>query len=351
MKTTIIVPTYNEAENIPELVWRIRASMDGVRILVVDDSPGDETAVAAWRAGCAVVKRLRNRGLSRAVIEGIEIEKDAEFIIVMDADLQHPPEVLPEIIENLKKADFVIPSRYIKNGGCREWGLKRRIISRVSNLLAAPLVKFKVKDLSSGFFGFERSKVDTKVLQAEGFKIMLELLIKGNWQRITEIPYTFEPRLKGKSKLDSSKITAYLRQLASLYFYKFRWIKFGLVGLVGSAVQFPILYGLTEVANMPYLASATVATVFAATSNYTLNNLWTFGDRQKDHNLVKGLCKYLAMAGLTYPAYIGLLYMLTDFAGMWYMMSSALSIIIMFVVNYTVSKRWIWNKAEEQQPA
>lgn len=354
MKVTVIVPTYNEAENIPELVRRIRASLDGVRILVMDDSPDDETAVAAWKAGCAVVKRLRNRGLSRAVIEGIENEKDAEFVVVMDADLQHPPEMLPKVIEELKRSDFVIPSRYIKDGGCREWGLKRKVISRTSNLLAAPLCWFKVHDLSSGFFAFERSKVDIKRLQGKGFKIMLELLVKGNWRKVTEIPYVFEPRLKGESKLDSSKVVAYLRQLANLYMYKVMHtsiLNFMLVGGIGFVINMLTYWGLTTLFESKvtflgqqfYLPPFLISSLLAIISNYELNRIWTFREWQIQSF---SRLRYFIMAGATLLVDMCLLALMVEYANIQPMLAATIAILVVFVLRYTVAKNWIWNKVE-----
>jgi len=350
VNSTIIIPTYDEAENIPELVRRIRASVDSVKILVMDDSPDCKTADAAWQAGCGVIRRTRNKGLAQSVIEGIGYEKGTDYIIVMDGDCQHPPETLPRIINALDKHDFVVASRYIRGGGCKDWGLGRKVISKVANWLAMPLMKFEVKDLMSGFVGFRTAGLpDLDEIKPKGFKIVTEILVRGDWHSIVEVPYIFEARKRGKSKLNSKQITAYMKQLVQLYLYKFRWIKFGIVGLTGSAVQFPVLYCLTEFAHVPYLASATVSTFFAATSNYLLNHIWTFDDRQKEHNLFRGWVKYLMMAGVTFPAYLGLLALLTEVVGLWYMLSMAITIVIMFVINYKVSGVWIWTKQKIEQ--
>lgn len=347
---TIIVPTYNEAENIPYLVDRIRKSLDGTvkyDILIMDDSVSDETVKVSRLHGCKTVHRTSNKGLSPAVVEGIDIAtlQGAEYIIVMDADLQHPPEVLPRLLEALKEHDFVIPSRYIKGGGCVEWDMDRKFISRVANLAAMPLVMFRVRDLASGFFGFRTSALKTtENLTAQGFKIMLELLVKNNWSSIKEIPYMFESRTRGESKLDRAKIFAYLKQLVNLYLHKFRWLRFGLVGLVGTSIGYPILYSLTEFAGLHYLVSAVCSILVASTSNYFLNNRWTFREKRRSGFLghVKGWLNYQVLSSIGDGAYLGLMAFLTEVGGMWYMFSAVVSLAVIFVFKFVFANKVIW---------
>jgi len=215
---TIIVPTYNEAENIGELIARLKAVCT-CSILVVDDSRDKgATANAAYKAGSQVMQRTNKRGLSSAVIDGLRLlGDDLDKVVVMDADLQHPPEMVPKLFEALDAYDFVVASRYIKGGGCKEWDFDRKVISRVANLLARPLAP-KVHDLVSGFFGFRRRGLpDLNLVNDSGFKIMLELLVRGNWKNVVEIPFAFQPRLRGDTKMKSTQVKEYALQLVKLY--------------------------------------------------------------------------------------------------------------------------------------
>jgi len=339
----IIIPTYNEADNIPELVSRIRASMNGTRILVVDDSPNELTRETALDNGCIVNYTPKiKRGLSKAVLDGIKTAKEVEGcdrVIIMDADLQHPPEVLPSIHQALEDNDFVIASRYIKDGGIANWSWKRKLISRCANLLASPLTLFKVKDSMSGFAGFRLAGVP-EVVKPRGYKIVTELMVRGNWQSIKEVPYVFGDRKQGESKLSQSHITAYLRQLLDLYLYKFRFIKFSLVGLSGILVNLAFLFLLTEVVGFSYIWSAIFASVISITNNYTWNYLWTF--RDKKTGLIQGWFQYLIMAGIASWLYLLLLILLTETLGIWYMLSATIAILVTFVLRYFVASRYIW---------
>ncbi|GAH81611.1 unnamed protein product, partial [marine sediment metagenome] len=228
---------------------------------------------------------------------------------------------------------FVIASRYTSGGGCEEWDLDRKVISRVANLAARPLAP-KVKDLVSGFFGLRRVGLpQLNKLNGRGFKIMLELLVKGDWESVVEIPYTFSIRTKGQTKMRLKQVRDYLLQLAQLYLYKYRILRFGLIGLIGSVIYFPILYSLTEFAGLPYLGSAVVGIVCASTNNYFLNHYWTFsGQRDAAHNHFLGWGKYQLMSGITDGMYLGLMALLTELGGMWYMVSAVLSLVVIFAV-------------------
>lgn len=220
MTTTIITPTLNESENLPELVRRIRASVDSTtNILIVDDSSDNKTTHIAHQLGCEVIHPAGG-SLSKAVVTGIRAT-NSEKTVVMDADCQHPPEYLSALMTALETHDFVVMSRYVSGGGCKEWDFDRKVISRIANLLARPLCP-KVHDLVSGFFGFHRKGLpDLSTVNTRGYKCMLEFLVRGTWVSVAEVPFTFAPRTKGESKLSRGKITDYVLQLAALYLYKF----------------------------------------------------------------------------------------------------------------------------------
>jgi len=280
MDSTIIIPTYNEAENLPELAKRIRAVCNA-EILVVDDNSPDGTAKIAEELGCKVLNRKgRQKGLSASVIEALHTV-GTDKIIVMDADLQHPPEALPRIIDELDKADFVVASRYIKGGSCKEWDLDRKVLSRVANLLAYPIAG--VKDAVSGFFGLRRVGLpDLSIASTRGFKIMLELLVKGKWNRVAEIPYTFDVRTKGSSKLSVDKITDYALQLAGLYLFRLkRFLKFSTSAIIGSIVVFALTPVLVELFRIHYMLALLGTSLISILIKYYLNDRWTWQAHNK----------------------------------------------------------------------
>ena len=347
--TTIILPTYEEAGNLPELVKRIRASVDGnVCILVTDDGSLNGTAKVALDLGCAVLNRNgRQRGLSAAVIDALKLV-GTEKMVVMDADLQHPPELLPAIIAKLDEADMVIASREVEGGSYGDWSLKRRLVSFVAKLLVKPLLP-KISDPMTGFFGIRLGALpdDLQALSPRGFKIMLELLVKGKAKVIAEVPLNLGKRHSGKSKLGGRVMKDYLLQLVELYLYKFRWLRFGLVGLSGTLVFFPVLYGLTELAGLFYIASAAIAIVLASTNNYFWNNLWTFRDKArrglKGH--IVGWTNYQVLSAVGDGLYLGLLAFFTEIVGLWYMLSAALSLILVFIFKFVWADKVIWRRA------
>lgn len=345
---SVIVPTYGERDNIKPLVERIAQALSGreYEVIVVDDSSPDGTAEAARGLGEAypveVIVRTGKRGLSPAVLEGFRHARGS-ILAVMDGDLQHPPELLPEMLSRLDEADFVVASRRCKGGSFGGWGLKRALISLAANLLAMPLVP-KVGDATAGYFCLRREALpdDLGVVSTRGFKVMLELLVKGRAGRIEQVPLVFGKRNAGESKLGGRVIWDYLLQLVGLYLWKFRWMRFGLVGLSGIGVHFPVLYLLTE-AGLFYEASAAIAVLMASTNNYFLNNLWTFGERRRrGRGHLAGWMEYQALSAVGDGLYLGLLALFTEIAGLWYMLSAALGMTVVFILKFTFADRVIW---------
>jgi len=222
---SLIVPTYNEAENISELLERVERSLKGrsFEIIIVDDNSEDGTADIAEKLNAKygninVLRRSGRLGLGSAVADGIRVAR-GDFLAVMDADLQHPPELLPRMLEEAEKGfDIVIASRYVKGGGVEEWSSLRRIISAGAIFLAHILLpKTKnIKDPISGFFLVRRSAVDGVILSHAGYKILLEILAKGMYDRVAEVSYTFKPRKRGKSKLSLKEMINYASLLLKL---------------------------------------------------------------------------------------------------------------------------------------
>jgi dolichol-phosphate mannosyltransferase len=227
VKLGLVIPTLNEAGNIPILVRRLHSALADVpvnyEILVVDDDSQDGTAEAA-RKEAELDPRVRTfvrkgaRGLAGAVIHGW-MHTDADLLGVIDADLQHPPEVLPSLIEPLLHgADIAIASRYVNGNGVSEWNKARLMISRAGTLATTLLQRkdVRIKDPLSGFFVVRRECIEGIELQPEGFKILLEILVKGRIRKALEVPFRFGNRHSGKSKASFKVALQYFSLLGKL---------------------------------------------------------------------------------------------------------------------------------------
>ncbi len=291
-RLSIIVPTYCEAENLPELTRRIAAVLKdepySFEIIIVDDNSPDDTASIcrdlAKEFPLRLLIRTNDRGLSSAVIAGMQ-HAQGELLICMDADLSHPPESIPELVAALEnpRTDFVIGSRYVGGGSTEEgWGLFRWVNSKVATLLARPLT-FTI-DPMAGFFGLPRETFfSARELNPIGYKIGLELLVKCGCQHVAEVPIRFANRLHGNSKLSLREQVNYLRHLRRLYRFRFyalaRCLEFLFVGLSGAFVDLGVLSGM--LAGAAFEISRPVAIFAAMTWNFVLNRTFTFADARE----------------------------------------------------------------------
>ena len=220
---SIVVPTYNERDRLADLVKEIFAAyaaegLDGELVIVDDNSPDGTGAVAdelAMRHRITVLHRRGKLGLGTAVIEGFTAAT-APIVGVIDADLSHPPALLPRMLAVMQSAsaDFVIGSRYIPGGGTRNWGLARLMMSRVACLMARGLTP--IRDATSGFFLIRRDLARDVQISSGGFKICLELLVRGRPRSVVEVPYVFVGRTAGESKMNLKEALGYLEQLREL---------------------------------------------------------------------------------------------------------------------------------------
>ncbi len=230
-KISIITPTYNESKNIEKLVYLIHKALQDkdYELIIVDDNSPDGTGSIAeslsQKFNIKVLHREGKRGLSSAVIEGFK-EAEGNLFCVIDADLSHPPEKIIELWSHLeiKNADMVIGSRLIKGGGTEDWPTGRKFTSYIGALLASPLTK--IKDPMSGFFIFKKGIIQKSNLIPRGYKILLEILVKGKYEKVIEYPFIFRNRTAGSSKLDLKTNIEFLRQLLHLYLYKLKYREF-----------------------------------------------------------------------------------------------------------------------------
>jgi dolichol-phosphate mannosyltransferase len=350
---SLIIPTYNEKDNITPLVERIHRALSGYNyeIVLVDDGSRDGTIEAAEslasRYPVKVIVRRGEKGLATAVVHGLKYATGG-IIGVMDADLQHPPEVIPALIKALEDgADMVVASRYIPGGGCPNWGLSRKIVSRVASMIShlnLPESR-QVKDPLSGFFMFRRDNVAVDRLKPIGYKISLEVMLRGNFRRIVEVPFIFEERSAGKSKLRPQQQIDYLKHITSLMARTGeikRLLKFLAVGLSGIIVNQGLLWLLTEFAGLRYYFSAIFSIEASIITNFIINDFFTFADRRQGRSFLGRLLKFnlicLSGAGIQY----GLLVLFTDVFGVYYLLSSLIGIVVAFIWNYFVNSLWTW---------
>ncbi len=223
---SIIVPTFNERENLEEFVKRLFRSSGGfdLEVVVVDDDSRDGTGELAdelaGKFNLQVIHRVGVRGLSSAVIDGFNTAT-GEVFGVMDADLSHPPEVLPKLVEKISEGfEVVFASRKVEGGGFDDWPIHRKIISFFATIMAKPLTD--CTDPMSGFFLVRKEVIEGVSLSPLGFKIGLEILVKGMFSRYAEVGYTFKDRAKGESKLGFRQYFDYLHHLLRLYVFKLK---------------------------------------------------------------------------------------------------------------------------------
>ena len=351
---SLIVPTYCESQNIATLIERVHQSLSGYsyELVVVDDNSPDGTSEIAnslsQQYPVRVITRRNERGLASAVVEGFK-QARGEILGVIDADLQHPPEVVPELLENVRSgADVVIASRYVEGGGSEGWSASRKIISKGSKLLAQVLLPSArgIKDPLSGFFLLRREVIDGVELSPTGYKILLEVLVKGRASEIAEVPYIFRVRERGTSNLTGGEGIRYLKHLYRLEGLHglIRFIKFCLVGLSGVLVNEGLLWLLTENFELYYLLSAAIAVETAIITNFILNDIWTFRDRRTPGNkslLGRGLkFNLVSLGGLGIN--IAILWTFTEVVGINYLISNLIGIAGATLWNFTINTLWTW---------
>ncbi len=352
---SIVIPTFNEKENITPLLERIARALDArdYEVVFVDDNSRDGTSELinslSGKYPVRVLVRKEERGLATAVVHGIE-HSEGGTVVVMDADLQHPPEVIPDLLNKTKSgADIVIASRYTQGGGMKEWGLIRRIISKGAIILAHVLLPATraVKDPMSGYFAFKRTAISEARLKPRGYKILLEILMEGKFQNAAEVPYTFSNRSGGESKLNTRQQIEYLKHLGSLMWRTgelLRFFKFCLVGLSGVGVNEGLLWLLKEKAGLPYLGSAVIAIETSIITNFMLNNYYTFRQRNEPGTRAffsRGLkFNMVSLAGLGIN--LGILGLFTEVFGVNYLVSNLIGIVLAFIWNYLLNTWWTW---------
>lgn len=231
-KLSVIIPVYNEKENIEEVVRRTEKTLGNntFELVIVDDNSPDGTGKIVKQlnevyGNLKLMHRSNTLGLSSAILAGFErSNRGSHIFAVMDADLQHPPELLFKMYrEILKGNDLVIASRYVTGGGISAWSLRRKIISRLANLVAHVLLPETriISDTMSGYFMIKRSVLANTKFKSVGYKILIAILVKGNYNNLSEIPFLFEPRKNGRSNLKMEEIKNHILDIMTLLIASF----------------------------------------------------------------------------------------------------------------------------------
>lgn len=349
MKISVVIPTYNERENLPILVDRLFKALNGFdfEIIIVDDNSPDGTWMVAeslmlkYGGKIRVLKRPNKLGLASAIIDGFKLSY-GDVIVVMDADLQHPPEALRSLIKPIEagNADLVIASRYVRDGCIEGWSFWRILVSRIATLISHMILPEtrSIKDPMSGFFILRRSIISGSSLNPKGYKILLEILVKTRPLRFVEIPYVFKARKFGSSKLNFNEYVNFLNHIFKLSNY--RPLKFALVGLSGVLVNLGLLEMLIRFSLNVYLAGACSIEI-SIVNNYLFNTLWTFRNRLKS-GFIKAFARYhiaVALGAVMNWAVFAVLV----FFGLHYIISQLIGIFLGYLVNYVLSEYYVWS--------
>lgn len=356
----IILPTLNERDNLAPLVERIEGALgkQGWEVLVVDDNSSDGTADEARRLSLSdprvrVIHRIGRRGLSSAAIEGF-CATAAPFSAVMDADHQHDPQLLVDMLAAVKagEADVAVASRFAEGASTEEWGRPdREKLSGVANALARKMTGVELSDPMSGFFLLRTETARRLVpnLSAIGFKILLDLLATSNAPlRVKDFPMNFSARRSGESKLDRAIALDFLAGLYDKSFGRViptRFALFGTVGALGVLVHMAILYTFLLVAGTGFSWSQAIATFGAMTFNFWLNNFLTYRDRRlkEADKVFWGWVSFIAACSIGAFANVAVATTLHD-RGLHEVLAALVGIGIGSVWNYALSSRFVWGR-------
>jgi dolichol-phosphate mannosyltransferase len=363
---TVIIPTFREEANIRNIVTEVdtvfrRAGIHG-EILVVDDNSPDGTiaivnSMKPAMPNLNLLVRTADHGLSQSVADGF-IHASSEIFVVIDADLSHPPALIPRMYEEIRAgSDVVIGSRYMEGGGIKKWPLKRRIISLGATFLGRILFP-DITDPVSGFFAIKKSVVSGAQLKPRGYKILLEVLGKGTWEKDKEIPFEFSDREIGSSKLKIRTIIEYAQQVADITLHSFshhqsaawrEWTKvfrFGIVGISGIVVNLGLLYVLVQYLHSEDLLASFIATELAILNNFVWNDTWTFRSVENKelssrwHRLIA--FNVVSAGGVAIN--LGIFYALTRWFGIYYLLAQLVGILIAFSWNFLLNRRLTWGR-------
>src|SRR4051812_31671371 len=355
---SVIVPTFNERDNVIALFRKLEAALAGCawEVIYVDDNSPDGTldvvrALAREDSRVRCIRRIGRRGLSGACIEGI-LASSAPCAAVIDADLQHDETQLQKMLALLQggEADLVVGSRYVEGGSADSFDKQRAGFSWLATSLAKKLLRVDIADPMSGFFMIRRDRFEQLApqLSTQGFKILLDIVATARGSlRITEIPYTFASRQHGESKLDSMVALDFLGLvLAKLTgdVVSLRFLMFAMVGSLGLFVHLLALFVALEVFNVPFPEAQACGALMAMTSNFMLNNFLTYRDqRLKGFGILRGLLLFYLVCSVGLVANVGVAFSVYDQEPIWWLAGAA-GALMGVVWNYAMSGLFVWRK-------
>jgi len=363
---SLVIPTYNECPNVKSIVEQLTQLLDGsipgdYELIVVDDDSPDRT----WEVALSltpeypqlrVMRREDERGLSTAVIRGWQAAL-GEVLGVIDADLQHPPETLLQLLAEIQRgADLAAASRHVGEGGVSDWSVIRRFLSRGAQtlgLLILPGVVSRVSDPMSGYFMVRRSCIAGKTMNPAGYKILIEVLGRGDIRWIGEVGYVFQERQEGESKVTWKQYIEYLRHLLRLRFARWpmgKFLRFGIVGFSGVFVNMGILYVLRDILNWELTRSLIVAAELAIINNFLWNDLWTFRDISKrqprKRQRLKRLLKFNTVCLMGLILNVLVVNLLFNVFGMNEYLANLIAIAAVTLWNFWINMKLSWRVTE-----
>jgi dolichol-phosphate mannosyltransferase len=364
---SIIVPTRNEVGNIMLLLSKIEIAVAGlnVEVIFVDDS-SDETPKTV-EAAIAVYPNLRIRllhrseqerigGLGGAVVLGLQ-NASAKYACVMDGDLQHPPELLPVMLQAARKnkSDLVVATRRAEDSQIRGLNFTRNMISRGLDLIARaffPRRLHGVTDPLTGFFLVRVDAIDLLALRPNGFKILLEILVRNPKLVKTEVPFDFGERFTGKSKASTKEAFNYLKQLWTLKFgsSSLRLAGFVIVGASGIFINSIVLYLVTARLNIYYLISVVIATVASTIWNFTLTEFWVYRAAQHPQGRLRRFALFSIMNIAALALRGPIIYVLTSLFNIHYVVSNLISLGVLTGIRFLTADNMIWGQAVSASP-
>ena len=370
LQFSLVIPTYNERHNLEILIEQLRQLLDRLlahdyELIVVDDDSPDRTWEVAQRLAetypqVRALRRQGERGLSTAVIRGWQVSQ-GHVLGVIDADLQHPPEILEQLWQQIERgADLALASRHVDGGGVSDWSLSRRILSRgaqLVGLILLPGVVGRVSDPMSGFFMVRRSAIAERFLDPVGYKILIEVLGRGDISWIGEVGYVFQEREQGQSKVTWKQYLEYLQHLGKLRLDLLpvqRFLRFGLVGLTGVVVDLAVFYVLRERWQLGLTRSAMLSAEVAILNNFYWNDRWTFSDLSRQQKgwrkQLKRLLKFniVCLAGLILNVLI--VNVLFNLLGVNDYLSKLVAIALVTIWNFSINLKLSWRVTDVSDP-
>ena len=355
---SVVVPTFNERDNVTVLYRRLEATLSGIawEVVFVDDNSPDGTwevvrALARKDSRVRCIRRIGRRGLSGACIEGI-LASSGPYAAVIDADLQHDETQLPKMVALLRsgEAELVVGSRYVEGGSADSFNKQRAGASQLATEVARRALKVEVADPMSGFFMIRRDRFEQLApqLSTQGFKILLDIIATAQGKlRAVEIPYTFGSRQHGESKLNSMVALDFLGLVLAKLTHdvvSLRFLLFAMVGGTGLVVHLATLFIALEIFKEPFAEAQAAGALVAMTSNFILNNFLTYRDqRLKGFAILRGLLLFYLVCGVGLLANVGVAFAVFDQEPIWWL--AGLAGALMGVVwNYAMSGLFVWRR-------